>query len=145
MNQGEDCEQYLSEVLLDCLEHVKCSSGTSFESLERISAPEKQISIGWKPPSSFVDFSDFKKVKIAIFHSYFCFEGRCQAIFAKIHQKMDCKARKAFKDTLGVRLKCSYHGYDTPYSHRKHKIEIKNFSKNLSLTAKSFTKNQSRL
>ena len=109
---------------------MKCFSGTSCESLERISAPEKQISIGWKPRSSAVAFSDFKKVKIAIFYSYFCFEGRFQAIFAKIHQKMDCKARKAFKDILGMPLKCSYHGYDTPYSHRKHKIEIKNFSKN---------------
>ena len=145
MHQGEGCERYLSEVLLDCLEHVKCSSGTSFESLQRISAPEKQIPIGWKPLSSSLAFSSFKKVRIAIFYSYFCFEGRFQAIFAKIHQKMDCKARKAFKDTLGVPLKCSYHRYDTPYSHRKHKIEIKNFSKNLSLTAKSFTKIQSRL
>ena len=108
---------------------VKCSSGTSFESLERISAPENQISIGWRHLSSSVAFSSFKKVKIAIFYSYFCFEGRFQAIFAKIHQKMDCKARKAFKDTLGVPLKCLYHRHDTPYSDRKHKIEIKEFSK----------------
>ena len=144
-HQGEGFERYLSEVLLDCLVHVKCSSGTSFESLERISAPEEQIPIGWKPLSSSVAFSSFNKGKIAMFYSYFCFEGRFQAIFAKIHQKMDCKARKAFKDTLGVPLKCSYYRYDTPYSHRKHKIEIKNFSKNLSLTAKSFTKIQSRL
>ena len=109
---------------------VKCSSGTSFESLERISAPEEQIPIGWKPLSSSVAFSSFNKGKIAMFYSYFCFESRFQAIFAKIHQKMDCKARKTFKDTLGVPLKCSYHRYDTPYSHRKHKIEIKDFSKN---------------
>ena len=114
---------------MDCLEHVKCSNGTSFESLERIAAPEEQIPIGWKPLSSSVAFSSFNKGKIAMFYSYFCFEGRFQAIFAKIHQKMDCKARKAFKDTLGVPLKCSYHGYDTPYSDKKHKIEIKNFSK----------------
>ena len=145
MHQGEGCERYLSGVLLDCLEHVKCSSGTSCESLERISAPEKQISIGWKPLSNSVAFSSFKKVKIANFTHIFCFKVRFQAIFAKIHQKMDCKARKAFKDTLGVPLKCSYYRYDTHYSHRKHKIEIKNFSKNLSLTAKSFTKIQSRL
>ena len=70
MHQGEGCEGYLSEVLLDCLEHVKCFSGTSCESLERISAPEKQISIGWKPLSSSVAFSSFKKVKLAIFNSY---------------------------------------------------------------------------
>ena len=90
-------------------------------------------------------FFKLQEGKNSYFYSYFCFEGRFQAIFAKIHQKMDCKARKAFKDTLGVPLKCSYYRYDTPYSHRKHKIEIKNFSKNLSLTAKSFTKIQSRL
>ena len=124
---------------------VKCSSKTSFEFLERISAPEEKIPIGWKPLSSSVAFSSFNKGKIAMFYSYFCFEGRFQASFAKIHQKMDCKARKTFKDTLGVPLKCSYHRYVTPYSHRKHKIEIKNFSKNLSLKAKSFTKIQSRL
>ena len=111
---------------------MQCFSGTSCESLERISAPEEQMPIGWKPLSSSIAFSSFNKGKIAMFHSYFCFEGRFQAIFAKIHQKMDCKARKAFKDTLGVHLKCSYHGYDTPYSHRNHKIEIKDFSKNLS-------------
>ena len=46
---------------------VKCSSGTSFESLERISAPGKQILIGGKPLTSSVAFSSFKKVKIAIF------------------------------------------------------------------------------
>ena len=109
---------------------MKCSSGTSFESLERISAPEKQISIGWKPLSNSVAFSSFKKVKIANFTHIFCFKARFQAIFAKIHQKMDCKVRKTFKDTLGAPLKCSYHRYDTPYSHRKHKIEIKDFSKN---------------
>ena len=131
-------------VLLDCLEHVKCFSGTSFECLERISAPEKQISIGWKPRGSLVAFSDFKKVKIAIFYSYFCFDGRFQAIFAKIHQKMDCKARKSFKDALGVPVKCLYHRHDTLYSHRKHKSKIKDFSKNLTLKAKSFTKMQRR-
>ena len=67
MHQGEGCERYVSEVLLNCLEHVKCSSGTSFESLERISAPEKEISIGWKPLGSSVAFSSFKKVQKAIF------------------------------------------------------------------------------
>ena len=144
-HQGEGFERYLSEDLLDCLVRVKCSSGTSFESLERISAPEEQIPIGWKPLSSSVAFSSFNKAKIAMFYSYCCFKVGFQAIFAKIHQKMDCKARKAFKDTLGLPLKCPYYRYDTPYSHRKHKIEIKNFSKNLSLTAKSFTKIQSRL
>ena len=70
----EDCERYLSEVSLDCLEHVKCSSGTSFECLERISTPEKQISIGWKPLSNSVAFSSFKKVKIANFTHIFCFK-----------------------------------------------------------------------
>ena len=90
---------------MDCLVRVKCSSGTSFESLERISAPEEQIPIGWKPLSSSVAFSSFNKGKIAMFYSYFCFKVGFQAIFAKIHQKMDCKARKAFKDTLGVPLK----------------------------------------
>ena len=70
-HQGEGFERYLSEDLLDCLEHVKCSSGTYFEPLERISAPEKQISIGWKPLSSSVAFSSFKKVNIANFYSYF--------------------------------------------------------------------------
>ena len=128
-HRGEGCERYLSEVSLYCLEHVKCSSGTSCESLERISAPEKHISIGWKPLSSSVVFSSFKKVRIAIFYSYFCFEGRFQAIFAKVHQKMDCKSKKVFKDTLGVPLKCLYHRYDTTYSHRKHKSKIKDFSK----------------
>ena len=141
-HQGEGFERYLSEVLVDCLEHVKCSSETSFESLERISAPEEQIPIGWKPLSSSVAFSSFNKGKIAMFYSYFCFEGKFQAIFAKIHQKMDCKARKAFKDTLGVPLKCLYHRYDTLYSHRKHKTKIKDFSKNRTLKAKSFTKMQ---
>ena len=134
--QGEGCERYLSGVLLNCLEHVKCFSGTSCESLERISAPEKQISIGRKPRNSSVAFSDFKKVKIAIFYSYFCFEGRFQAIFAKVHQKMDCKARKAFKDTLGVPLKCLYHRYDTLYSHRKHKSKIKDFLKKSDIEGK---------
>ena len=142
--QGEGFERYLSEVLLDCLEHVKCSSGTHFESLERISAPEQQIPIGWKPLSISVAFSSFNKGKIAMFYSYFCFEGRFQAIFAKIHQKMDCKARKVFKETLGMPLKYLYHRYDTPYSHRKHKSKIKDFSKNRTLKAKSFTKMQRR-
>ena len=108
---------------------MKCSSGTSCESLERISAPEKQISIGWKPLSSSVAFSSFKQVRIGIFYSYFCFAGRFQVIFAKVHQKITCKDKKAFKDTLGVPLKCLYHRYDTPYSHRKHKSKIKDFSK----------------
>ena len=86
-HRWEHFQSYPSEVLLDCLARLICSSGTSFESLERISAPEKQISIGWKLLSSSVAFSGFKKVKIATFYSYFCFEGRFQAIFAKIHQK----------------------------------------------------------
>ena len=127
---------------MDCLVRVKCSSMTSFESLERISAPEEQIPIGWKPLSSSVAFSSFNKGKIAMFYSNCCFKVGFQAIFAKIHQKMDCKARKAFKDTLGVPLKCLYHRYDTPYSHRKHKSKIKDFSKNRTLNEKSFTKMQ---
>ena len=75
---------------------------------------------------------------------YFCFEGKFQAIFAKVHQKMDCKARKVFKDTPGVPLKFLYHRYDTPYSHRKNKSKIKDFSKNRTLKAKSITKMQRR-
>ena len=62
----------------------------------------------------------------------------------KFTKKLDCKARKAFKDTLGVPLKCLYHRDDTLYSHRKHKSKIKDFSKNRTLKAKSFTKMQRR-
>ena len=141
MHQGESCERYLSKVFLNCLEHVKCSSGTSCESLERISAPEKQISIGWKPLSSSVAFSSFKKVKLAIFNSYI---SALKAEFKRISPKLDCKVRKAFKDTLGVPWKSLNHRYDTPYNHRKHKNEIKDFSKNRTLKAKSFTKMQRR-
>ena len=75
---------------------MKCSSGSSFEFLERIYAPEKQISIGWKPLSSSVAFlSCFKKIKIAIFtHIYSALKADSKPFSPKCTKKGVAKLEK---------------------------------------------------
>ena len=76
---------------------------------------EKHMSIGWGYLSSSVAFLSFKKAKIHVFCLYFCVQRQIQAIFLQYSpKKMNCKVRKAFKDTLGVGFKRLYHRYATP-------------------------------
>ena len=85
------------------------------------------MSIGWRSPSSSVAFSSFEKAKIAVFAYISAFEAKFQAIIAKIHPEMNCKAWKSAKDAPRVTWNSICHRYTTPYIHRTRKSKMKDF------------------